>query len=92
MPDTERHGPQRHEDADRSQDNERGGVDATRDNHRIPAVRQGASGAEECTRSMVEQNTDNPNNEEVAPKRRGRLFGSRRARSTASAGRSAGCS
>ncbi|PZF55031.1 ribonuclease E/G [Curtobacterium sp. MCSS17_008] len=31
---------------------------------------------------MVEQNTDNPNNEEVAPKRRGRLFGSRRARST----------
>ncbi|KTR53655.1 Rne/Rng family ribonuclease [Curtobacterium oceanosedimentum] len=30
---------------------------------------------------MVEQNTDNPNNEEVAPKRRGRLFGSRRARS-----------
>ncbi|WP_182045809.1 Rne/Rng family ribonuclease [Curtobacterium sp. ME26] len=31
---------------------------------------------------MVEQNTDNTNNEEVAPKRRGRLFGNRRARST----------
>ncbi|WIB78589.1 Rne/Rng family ribonuclease [Curtobacterium sp. MCPF17_002] len=31
---------------------------------------------------MVEQNNDNTNNEEVAPKRRGRLFGGRRARST----------
>ncbi|MGN8050048.1 Rne/Rng family ribonuclease [Curtobacterium sp. 22159] len=30
---------------------------------------------------MVEQNNDNTNNEEVAPKRRGRLFGGRRARS-----------
>ncbi|SOC88301.1 ribonuclease E [Curtobacterium sp. 314Chir4.1] len=33
---------------------------------------------------MVEQNNDNTNNEEVAPKRRGRLFGGRRARSAGS--------
>lgn len=31
---------------------------------------------------MVEQNTDNTNNEDATPKRRGRLFGGRRARST----------
>ncbi|OII05340.1 Rne/Rng family ribonuclease [Curtobacterium sp. MCBA15_008] len=33
---------------------------------------------------MVEQNNDNTNHEEVAPKRRGRLFGGRRARSAGS--------
>jgi len=33
---------------------------------------------------MVEQNNDNTNNEEVAPKRRSRLFGGRRARSAGS--------